>query len=54
MDKRRIEKKLPTFEVIPNDSTPKLYFDVDYKMPKEDYCVDTAERVENISRKYLM
>ena len=52
--KKRIEKKLPTFEVIPNDSTPKLYFDVDYTMPKEDYCVDTAERVENISRKYLM
>lgn len=51
--KKRIENKQTTYEVITNDSTPKLYFDIDYKMSCDEYEIDTAERVETEGEKNI-
>ena len=49
----RIKNKTPTFEVITNDIKPKLYFDIDHKIEKEEYDESVANIIEEKGLKYL-
>jgi hypothetical protein len=49
----RIKNKLTTFEVITNNITPKLYFDIDYKVSINEYDETLEEIIENKGEEYL-
>ena len=42
----RLKQKETTFEVVLNDIPCKLYFDIDYKFPKEEYNDELAVILE--------
>ena len=44
----RIKNKIPSYEVICDDLTPKLYFDFDLEVPKEEYYLDTCKEFEKL------
>lgn len=49
----RLQKKLPTYEVIMNDTKVKYYFDFDYYIKPSEFNLEVADAVNNILKKRI-
>ncbi|MDX2191009.1 MAG: PriCT-2 domain-containing protein [Bacteroidota bacterium] len=51
---KRLKNKETTYEVILDDIPCKLYFDIDYELPKEEFNDEVALMVEKKSKEYVL
>lgn len=49
----RLQKKLPTYEVITNDTKVKYYFDFDYYIDPSEFNLEVADAINNILKKRI-